>query len=89
MPGASVECAPGAGPDKRCYRVDFGKISRLLPEWKPQRNARRGADELYAAYRSTGLVLEDCEGSRFKRIDHLKQLLATGRVDPTLRWRAA
>jgi len=34
-------------------------------------------------------VLEDCEGPRFKRIDHLKQLLATGRVDPTLRWRAA
>src|SRR5439155_1319275 len=35
------------------------------------------------------LVLEDCEGPRFKRIDHLKHLLASGRVDPSLRWRAA
>jgi len=89
VPGSRIEYAADGGPDPRCYRVDFGRISRLLPEWKPQWNARRGAEELYAAYRSAGLVLEDCEGPRFKRIDHLKQLLATGRVDPTLRWRAA
>ena len=89
VPGSRIEYAAGGGPDPRCYRVDFGKISRLLPEWKPQWNARRGAEELYAAYRSTGLVLEDCEGPRFKRIDHLKQLLATGRVDSTLRLRTS
>ena len=89
VPGSRIEYAADGGPDSRCYRVDFGRISRLLPEWKPQWNTRRGAEELYAAYRSAGLVLEDCEGPRFKRIDHLKQLLATGRVDPTLRWRAA
>lgn len=89
VPGSSIDFATNGGPDPRCYRVDFGKISRLLPEFKPQWNARRGAEELYAAYRKTGLVLEDCEGPRFKRIDHLKQLLATGRVDATLRWKAA
>ncbi len=38
---------------------------------------------------AVGLVLEDCEGPRYKRIDHLQQLLATGRVDATLRWKAA
>ncbi|OLE05640.1 MAG: NAD-dependent dehydratase [Cyanobacteria bacterium 13_1_40CM_2_61_4] len=89
VPGSRIEYARDGGPDPRCYRVDFGKIQRLLPEFKPQWNARRGAMELYAAYRSVGLVLEDCEGPRFKRIDHLKHLLATGRVDTTLRWRAA
>jgi nucleoside-diphosphate-sugar epimerase len=89
VPGSRVEYAKGGGPDPRCYRVDFGKIHRLLPEFKPQWNARRGAEELYAAYRTAGLVLEDCEGPRFKRIDHLKQLLATGRLDATLRWTAA
>jgi len=89
VPGSRIEYAEGGGPDPRCYRVDFGKIHRLLPEFKPQWNARRGAEELYAAYRTAGLVLEDCEGPRFKRIDHLKQLLATGRLDATLRWKAA
>jgi nucleoside-diphosphate-sugar epimerase len=89
VPGSRIEYAEDGGPDPRCYRVDFGKISRLLPEFKPQWTARRGAEELYAAYRTAGLVLGDCEGPRFKRIDHLKQLLATGRVDATLRWKAA
>ena len=87
VPGSRVEYAEGGGPDPRCYRVDFGKIKRLLPEFKPQWNARRGAEELYDAYRRGGLVIEDCEGPRFKRIDHLKHLMATEQVDATLRWR--
>jgi nucleoside-diphosphate-sugar epimerase len=89
VPGSQIDYAKDGGPDPRCYRVDFGKIQRLLPEFKPQWNARRGAEELYDAYRRGGLVIEDCEGPRFKRIDHLKYLLATDRVDSTLRWRTA
>jgi nucleoside-diphosphate-sugar epimerase len=88
VPGSRIEYAKDGGPDPRCYRVDFRKICRVLPDFKPQWNARQGAEELYAAYQCAGLVLEDCEGPRFKRIDHLKHLLATGRVDTTLRWRA-
>jgi hypothetical protein len=34
------------------------------------------------------LTLEDAEGPRFKRIDHLKELMAAGKVDETLRWKA-
>jgi len=89
VPGSRVEYAAGGGPDPRPPRTDFEKIHRLLPEFKPQWTARRGAEELATVYRSVGLVLEDCEGPRFKRIDHLKHLLASGRVDPSLRWRAA
>jgi nucleoside-diphosphate-sugar epimerase len=89
VPGSQIDYAKDGGPDPRCYRVDFGKIHRLLPEFKPQWNARRGAEELHDAYRRGGLVIEDCEGPRFKRIDHLKYLLATDRVDSTLRWRTA
>ncbi|OLE49037.1 MAG: hypothetical protein AUI36_20665 [Cyanobacteria bacterium 13_1_40CM_2_61_4] len=88
VPSSRIDYAKDGGPDPRCYRVDFGKIERVLPDFKPQWNARRGVEELYAAYRSAGLLLEDCEGPRFKRIEHLKHLLATGRVDATLRWRA-
>jgi len=88
VPGARIDYAQDGGPDPRSYRVDFGKIHRLLPQFKPQWTARHGVRELYDAYRAAGLVIEDCEGPRFKRIDHLKQLLATGRVDTTLRWRA-
>jgi nucleoside-diphosphate-sugar epimerase len=86
VPGSRVEYAKEAGPDPRSYRVNFRKIVRALPDFKPQWDARRGAEELQRAYRDVGLVLEDCEGPRFKRIDHLKMLLGEGRVDGTLRW---
>lgn len=86
VPGSRIDYAKDGGPDPRCYRVDFGKIRRVLPAFEPRWTARRGAEELHAAYQAAGLVLEDCEGPRFKRIDHLKHLLAAGRVDASLRW---
>ncbi len=87
VPGCQIEYAKGAGPDKRSYRVDFGKLARTLPEFKPQWNARRGARQLCQAYQKFGLQLEDFEGPHYKRIDHIKMLLKTGRLDDTLRWR--
>lgn len=86
VPGCSIEYAPDAGPDTRCYRVDFSLIRQALPSFQPQWNARRGAKELYNLYRRVGLRLEDFEGPRFKRIDHIQKLLTTGRLDSTLRW---
>lgn len=89
VPGCSIEYAQDAGPDKRCYRVDCSKIVRTLPEFKPQWNARKGAQELYAAYQNVGLTLEDFEGARYKRIAHIQQLLSSDRLDETLRWQTA
>ncbi len=87
VPGCEIEYAADAGPDKRCYRVDAGKIARTLPEFQPQWDARKGARELLEAYRSVGLTLEDFEGPRYKRIDHIKMLLSRQLLDSSLRWR--
>jgi len=89
VPGCQVEYAQDGSPDTRCYRVNFGKIERLLPEFKPRWNARQGAKELYDALRIAGLRLEDFEGPRYKRISHLQELLRSGRLDTDLRWREA
>jgi nucleoside-diphosphate-sugar epimerase len=86
VPGCRVEYAPDAEPDKRTYRVDFSKIKQMLPEFQPQWDARRGAQELYAAYQEFGVKLEEFEGPKFKRIDHIKLLLGQGLLDSTLRW---
>lgn len=75
VPGSRIEYAPDAGPDKRCYRVDCGKIERVLPAFEPQWTARKGVEELYKAYRDVGLTLEDFEGRRFHRLAHLKYLI--------------
>ena len=42
VPGCTIEFADDAGPDKRSYRVNFEKIARKLPAFKPQWDARNG-----------------------------------------------
>jgi nucleoside-diphosphate-sugar epimerase len=86
VPDCRIEYAPDGAPDKRCYRVNFSKIERLLPAFQPQWDARRGAQELHEAYRRIGVTLEDFEGERYKRIAHIKQLIAGGQLDSSLRW---
>ena len=84
VPGCEITFADDAGPDTRNYRADFSKITRVLPGFRPQWDARKGAKELYEAYRSVGLKLEDFEGSRYRRIDQLKLLIASGDLDADL-----
>ena len=88
VPGCEIEYAQDAGPDKRSYRVDFSKIAKMLPEFQPQWDARKGAQELYEAYRKAGLKLDEFEGPKFKRIDHIKLLLHDGLLNESLRWTA-
>jgi nucleoside-diphosphate-sugar epimerase len=87
VPGCTIEFATDAGPDKRCYRADFSHITKVLPAFQPRWDARRGAQELYEAYRKVGLRAEEFEGARYKRIDHIQGLLASGRLQADLRWR--
>jgi nucleoside-diphosphate-sugar epimerase len=87
VPGCEIEYAKDAGPDKRCYRVDSGKIRKTLPEFQPVWDARKGAKELLDAYRRIGLKLEDFEGPKYKRIDHIKWLIKSGRLGDDLRWK--
>jgi nucleoside-diphosphate-sugar epimerase len=87
VPGCTIEYAKDAGPDKRCYRVDSSKIANTLPAFQPEWDARRGARELYDAYKTIGLQLDDFEGPKYKRIDHIKQLLSSGRLGADLRWK--
>jgi nucleoside-diphosphate-sugar epimerase len=86
VPGCRIEYAPGGGPDKRCYRINCEKISRVLPAFRPQWTARKGARELYDAYRAAGLRAEDMQGGRYVRINHIRRLQTAGLLDTSLRW---
>ncbi|MDY6949995.1 MAG: NAD(P)-dependent oxidoreductase [Thermodesulfobacteriota bacterium] len=87
VPGCKIAFAPDAAPDKRCYRVDCGKIARTLHEFKPQWTARRGIEQLYEAYKTIGLSLDEFEGPKFMRIAHVKHLISEGFLDDHLRWK--
>ena len=85
VPGCEISFADDAGPDTRNYRVSCEKIRRVLPAFQPQWDARKGAEQIHAAYTSSGLKLEDFEGPRFQRIAHIKKLLSEGIIDLGLR----
>lgn len=86
VPGSQIGFAEGASADQRCYRVNCDKLVETLPEYQPQWDARRGAQELYAAYQTVGVTLDEFEGPRYKRVAHIRHLLNSGRLDPSLRW---
>jgi nucleoside-diphosphate-sugar epimerase len=86
VPGCRVEYAPGGGPDKRCYRVTCQKIMGVLPNFRPQWTARRGAQELYDAYRSVGLTVEDVERGRYVRLSQIRRLQEARQLDGSLCW---
>lgn len=86
VPGCVVEYAPGGGPDVRCYRVNFDKIGRLVPKFKPQWTARKGAQELYDSYRAGGLKPDDVSQGRYVRISEIRRLQRDGQLSDSLRW---
>src|SRR5262249_35080333 len=81
VPGCRIEYAPGGGPDKRCYRVNCDKIRSVLPGFRTQWTARKGAQELYEAYRTAGLTADDLERGRYIRISHIQRLLNARELD--------
>ena len=87
VPDCRIEIAEGAGPDKRSYRVNCDKLARELTDFEPKWDVRRGAQELYEAYRENKLTKEDFEGPRYIRLAKIKQLISDGRLGNDLRWR--
>lgn len=86
VPGCVIDYSPNGGPDPRSYRVNFGKIKNALPGFQPKWDIRSGAKALYEACCEAKLTFEDFEGPRFKRITHIRKLLADGKLDSRLRW---
>jgi nucleoside-diphosphate-sugar epimerase len=87
VPGARVSFATGGGPDKRSYRVDCSKITRVLPEFEPHWTARRGVEQVHDAYLRHGLTFGEFTGTRYLRINRVRELQEAGRLDDDLRWR--
>lgn len=85
VPGSKIDYASDAGPDNRSYRVSSAKIERLIPSFKPQWDAARGAQQIYEAVKAYGLKPEDFEGRKYKRLAQLEALVAEGRLNEEFR----
>ncbi|MEX0865251.1 MAG: SDR family oxidoreductase [Acidimicrobiia bacterium] len=84
VPRSVVEMAGTAGPDIRDYRVDCSKIEEMVPAFSTRWTVEAGAAELAHAFAEVGLDESDFLGS-LVRLEHIKRLLAEGRIGPDLR----
>jgi nucleoside-diphosphate-sugar epimerase/SAM-dependent methyltransferase len=89
VPGSRIVFADSAGPDMRNYRVNCDKALQQLPGFRPQWNVRKGAEQLYAAYTSHDLSVEQLAGSQFQRIQHVRSMQEQGFLLDDLRWAAS
>jgi nucleoside-diphosphate-sugar epimerase/SAM-dependent methyltransferase len=85
VPGARVRYEPGGSPDLRNYRVDFAKVQRELPEFRPQWTVAKGIAELHEAFRRHRLSADEFLGGRYLRLRHIRRLQEEGVLDTSLR----
>jgi nucleoside-diphosphate-sugar epimerase len=86
--GSEVTFAEGVSTDSRCYRVDFTKILSTLPGYKPKWTMRLRIEQLYEAYTAQNMTLQEFESPRYLRIKHVRNMLASGELDTTLRYKS-
>jgi nucleoside-diphosphate-sugar epimerase len=88
VPGCQLEVLAQPGADQRTYKADFRKFARVFPDFSFEWTARQGARELYETFQKVGLRRETFTDKRFTRLQWLRYLLETGRVDAALRWKS-
>jgi hypothetical protein len=62
--------------------VSCKKAEERLPSFEPQWDARRGARELYDAYRAWDMSVERFDGPSFKRLATIREWMEAGRLEP-------
>ena len=87
VPNTQVTYSETPSPDARNYRVNCDKIARTLPAFQPQWTVKKGVEQLYYAYQTYGLTMDDFVGTRYQRIRTVRSLIESRELDCSLRWR--
>jgi nucleoside-diphosphate-sugar epimerase len=89
VPGCEVEVLSQPDADRRTYKADFAKFARTFPDFEWGWEARTGARDLLETFERIGLTYEQYTDARYSRLGWLSHLREAGRLDDSLRWRAA
>ena len=84
LPQCEIVFSGEHGNDSRTYRVDFSKIEKDLPNFKPQWTLREGIRELIIAYKDYALTIEDFNSRKYIRLKQLNHLKETFQIDSKL-----
>jgi len=73
LPDALVVFTGEVGADPRNYRVNFDRLSQVLPHFKLEYTLEKGIEELHVKFKKNGFSLKDFEGDQFVRLRTLKK----------------
>ncbi len=76
-----------SGADNRSYRVCFEKINKILPGFKCEWNAERGAQQMFDLFNLIDLSADTFFFRGFTRLKQLEHLIRTQQIDRNFFWR--
>ena len=85
--GVEVDINTDAAPDNRSYRVDFSRFAALAPNHQPQKDFAEAVADLARQLEGVDFRGAPVRGSRFIRLNILRDHVREGRLDGELRWR--
>jgi nucleoside-diphosphate-sugar epimerase len=88
-PSWRVAFPEGSEPDRRSYRVSFGKFIATFPQVRLRWTVADGVRQLIDAYGRAGIRLADVDGPRYVRVRRIDALRQAGTLDGRLRWDVA
>ncbi len=87
IPGVEVSINRNAAPDKRSYRVKFGRFRELAPEAQPQATLAGTIERLAEGIRAIPDLTADFRSSHYIRLKVLLDLGSRGLLTEDLRWK--
>lgn len=87
MPECNVIITGENGMDSRSYKVDFSKIKRKMPHFKPKWGLKKGIEQICDYYKRYGMDSDKFNGKCFIRLKQIKYLLDSHKLDSRLYWR--
>ena len=85
LPEAKLQVTGIAGSDSRSYRVNFQKLHIVLPTFRKQWTAQRGAEELLEVLKRRGLTFEEFSSGAYANVEILRRSLTSGELASDLR----
>lgn len=86
FPNCRIEFGSNAG-DNRSYRVGFDKIRQVLPGFRCEWTARKGAAQMRQLFEHINMSEREFNAPPFTRLRQLQHLLATQQIDSDFYWR--
>ena len=74
------------GIDVRTYKVNFDKIKRVFPNFKPSWGLERGVLSMLRKFKEIDLDIKTFQSNKFYRLRRMEELHKNNKIDDDLVW---